>query len=60
MKSFLEWHGYFYSQEEITEFIETDFFKKRMKDFLKELEVKPQKSITSDAGSLRSEKRRRL
>ena len=36
MKTFLEWYGYYYSLEEIAEFIETDFFKTRMQDFLEE------------------------
>ena len=45
MKSFLEWHGYFYSKEEITNFIATDFFKKRMKDFLKEVSATPKKPL---------------
>ena len=41
MKMFLEWYGYFYSKEEIAEFIETDFFKGRMKEFLRENQLPP-------------------
>jgi len=37
VKSFLEWHGYFYSIEEISEFIKGDFFKKSMHEFLEEI-----------------------
>ena len=37
MKTFLEWHGYFYSLQEIADFIETDFFKKRMQEHLEEV-----------------------
>ena len=48
MKTFLEWHGYFYTLEEIENFIKTDFFKTRMQEHLEEVGAFPKEQKTEE------------